>query len=259
MGVGLSWWGVLALLCASFVAGTVDAIVGGGGLIQLPALLIGLPNQPTATLLGTNKIASFPGTASASYLYTRKTTVDRNSTLLGMICAFAGAALGAALASHISSSQLKPLVLLALVGVFAYVLRTPDIGTKTFDFRDSRRKLWLLALIGAGIGFYDGLIGPGTGSFLVFALVGLVRLDFLHASAVAKLLNATTNLAAIITFAFGGHILFGLGIAMGTCNAIGAQIGARTAIRKGTTWIRKVFLLVVAALIARLGYDVFAA
>lgn len=246
----------VALLVVAFAAGTVDSIVGGGGLIQLPGLLLILHSQPTVMLLGTNKIASVWGTGSAAVIYNRRIRVDRRELALMTVLAATGALGGAALASEVSSRQLKPIVLFALVVVFFYVLRRPSLGTRTTErLRPSMRRI-ITAACGTGIGFYDGFVGPGTGSFLVFVLVGVVGLDFLRSSAVAKTVNTATNLAALAWFASHGHVLFQVGLAMGAANATGAQIGARLALGRGVIWVRKVFLIIVCALIIRLAYDI---
>ena len=250
---GYQW---IALIATAFTAGTIDSIVGGGGLIQLPGLLIILPMQPTVALLGTNKIASVWGTGSAAVIYNRRVRIHRREAVIMAGLAAVGSLSGAALASRVSSTQLKPIVLIALVLVFLYVLRRPTLGAHTAEKLSPTKRRRVTTLAGAGIGFYDGFLGPGTGSFLVFLLVGVVGLDFLRASATAKVVNAATNLAAIAWFASHGHVLFEVGLAMGAANALGAQIGARVAIGKGAIWVRKVFLVIVCALIIKLGYDI---
>ena len=244
------------LILVAFAAGTVDSIVGGGGLLQLPGLLLILPSQPTVMLLGTNKIASVWGTGSAAVIYNRRVRVDRREAAVMTGLAALGAVGGAALASTVSSRQLKPIVLIALVVVFFYVLRRPALGAETTERLQASTRKVITATAGIGIGFYDGFIGPGTGSFLVFLLVGVVGLNFLQASAVAKVVNTATNLAALAWFAAHGHVLFGVGLAMGAANATGAQIGSRLALGRGAIWVRKVFLVIVCALIVRLAYDI---
>lgn len=252
----VSAWQWLALIVTAFVAGTIDSIVGGGGLIQLPGLLVILPLQPTVALLGTNKIASVWGTGSAAVIYNRRVRIDRREAAVMAGLAAIGSLGGAALASVVGSAQLKPIVLVALIAVFLYVLRRPMLGAHTAERLSPGARRRVTAVAGAGIGFYDGFLGPGTGSFLVFLLVGVVGLDFLRASATAKIVNAATNLAAIAWFASHGHVLFVIGLSMGAANALGAQIGARVAIGRGAIWVRKVFLIIVCALIVKLGYDI---
>jgi uncharacterized protein len=246
----------VTLLFAAFFAGGIDAIVGGGGLLQVPALLLTLNGYPTALLLGTNKLASVWGTGSAAVVYNRKVRVDRKEAGAMAALAFLGAIVGALIASQLSTAALKPIVVVALLAVFVYVWRNPTVGaTSEVKLTPSRRQLVTLTG-GAGIGFYDGLVGPGTGSFLVFLLVGAVGLAFIEASAIAKIVNTATNLGAILWFASHGNVLIGLGLAMGAANLAGSQIGSRLAIAKGSTWVRKVFLVVVLALLVRLIFDI---
>lgn len=247
----------LLLLCAfAFLAGGLDAVVGGGGLVQLPALLVVLPQAPVVALLGTNKLASVVGTASAAVTYNRRISVDRRTAAWMAGSAFAGSGAGALLATRVGSEVLKPVVLVALVAVLAHTLRSPSLGEVELLRMRARAQRATAVVGGALIGFYDGFIGPGTGSFLVFLLVGAVGLSFLHASATAKVVNTMTNLAALALFAWGGHVLWALGAAMAAANLAGSQVGTRLAIRRGSGWVRKVFLVVVGALVLRLAYDV---
>ena len=245
------------LLCLfALLAGALDAVVGGGGLVQLPALLVVLPQAPVVALLGTNKLASVVGTASAAVTYNRRTPVDRRTAAVMAGAAFLGSGAGALLASRVDGDVLKPVVLVALVAVLAYTLRTPGLG-EVERLRLSAGGQRAVAVVGgAGIGFYDGLVGPGTGSFLVFLLVGAVGLSFLHASATSKVVNTMTNLAALLLFAAGGHVLWVLGAAMAVANLLGSQLGTRLALRHGSAWVRRVFLVVVGALVLRLAWDV---
>jgi uncharacterized membrane protein YfcA len=247
----------IVLLClAAFAAGTLDAVVGGGGLIQLPALLLVLPHYPVVSLLGTNKLASVVGTGSAAITYSRRIDMHRRTAVEMCVAAFLGSALGAFLATIAGSGILRPVVLVALAAVWLYTLRRPSLGEVESLRLTSTHQTAVAVGGGALIGLYDGFVGPGTGSFLVFLLVGAVGLSFLHASATAKAVNTMTNLAALLLFGLGGHVLWGLGAAMAVCNLAGSQVGARLAIRRGSAWVRRVFLVVVAALILRLGYDV---
>ena len=254
MDVGLQE--VLVLCVFAFLAGALDAVVGGGGLVQLPALLVVLPQVPVVALLGTNKLASVVGTGSAAITYSRRVAVDRRTAGWMAGSAFIGAAAGALLATRVGSDVLKPLVLVALVVVLAYTLRTPSLGEVEQLRLQARAQRAVAVGGGAVIGIYDGFVGPGTGSFLVFLLVGALGLSFLHASATAKVVNTTTNVAALLLFAAGGHVLWLLGAAMATANLAGSQVGARLAVRRGSAWIRRVFIVVVGALVLRLAYDV---
>jgi hypothetical protein len=247
----------IALLClAAFAAGGLDAIVGGGGLLQLPALLLVLPHAPVVTLLGTIKLAAVVGTGSAAATYSRRVDMHAPTAVRMAVAAFLGSGIGAFLATVAGSSVLRPVVLVALVGVWLYTLRRPGLGGEDAPRLTPRRQAGVAVTGGALIGMYDGFVGPGTGSFLVFLLVGAVGLSFLHASATAKAVNTMTNLAALLLFGLSGHVLWRLGLAMAVCNLAGAQLGARLAIRRGSAWVRRAFLVVVAALIVRLAIDV---
>ena len=248
---------VAALVLAAFVAGWVDAVVGGGGLIQLPALLIGLPEStPPAAILGTNKISAVWGTATSSVLYAIKVRPDWRSVLPLVVGSSTGSALGASVARYLPKAVFTPIVLAALIVVAIYTWRRPQLGLLT-DRKHVGRKHYLLTLgIGLAVGAYDGILGPGTGTFFVILLVGVLGWGFLEASAQAKIANLVTNLSAIAVFAAHGAILWQLGLLMGAANLVGGFLGARTAISKGNAFVRKVFLVVVALLIVRLAYDV---
>jgi len=242
---------------ASVSAGFVDAIAGGGGLIQLPALLIAGPTTPIAQVLGTNKLASIFGTASATLAYSRKARPDLATALPMAVAAFIGAAGGASVATRIPTSFFKPVILVLLVVVGLYTWRKPNLG-EFESLRFSKHRHSALATgIGLVIGFYDGLFGPGTGTFLIFVLVGLLGYAFLKASATAKVVNVGTNAAALLVFGYHGAILFSLGFYLAACNVSGSILGARLAIRGGSALIRKVFLGVLFLLVLRLAWDTF--
>ena len=248
---------VLTLVLAAFVAGWVDAVVGGGGLIQLPALLIGLPEStPPAAILGTNKISSVWGTATSSILYAINVRPDWRSVLPLVVGSSVGSALGASAARYLPKEIFTPIVLVALIVVAIYTWRRPQLGLVTERKQVGRRHYLLTLAIGLGVGAYDGILGPGTGTFFVILLVGVLGWGFLDASAQAKIANLVTNLSAIVVFAAHGVILWQLGLLMGAANLVGGFLGARTAISRGNTFVRKVFLAVVALLIVRLAYDV---
>ena len=243
------------LALASGFAGFVDAVAGGGGLVQLPALLIGISNKPIPMILGTNKIPSIFGTSSAAASYFKKVRPDLRLTLSMAIPALIGSVAGAHLASHFPTSVFHPLILTLLVLVGIYTWCKPNLGLNENLRYSASTRLWIVAACGLLIGFYDGLFGPGTGTFLVFLLVIVVGYEFLKASATAKLVNISTNFGAIVTFQITGHIWWKLGLALAFANVTGALIGSRLAIRGGSPLVRKIFLLVVAALIAKLSYD----
>ncbi|CAB4732547.1 unannotated protein [freshwater metagenome] len=252
--------GTIVLLCiAAGAAGWVDAVTGGGGLIQLPSLLIAMPNGSPADALGTNKLSSIIGTSAAAATYLRNTRIDLRTALPMAVAAFIGAGLGALLASHIPAASFRPIILVMLIGVWLWTWLKPAMGTvEQLRWEGQRRHYGVAVIAGLGIGFYDGLIGPGTGSFLLIVLVAGLGLSFLKASATAKIVNVGTNIAALIIFGFTGSVLWLLGLLMGACNLVGAVIGARTAIAKGSEFVRRVFLVVVALLILRLAWDVLA-
>ncbi|MFN8096900.1 MAG: TSUP family transporter [Dermatophilaceae bacterium] len=239
---------------AAFVAGWVDAVVGGGGLIQLPALLLGVPGAQPAQILATNKAASIAGTTSSALTYHRRVRPDLWTALPMAAVAFAGAAGGAVVGVHIPKSAFNPIVLVMLVVVGTYTLLKPDLGTVTQLRHEGTRHTALAAATGLVIGAYDGALGPGTGSFLVFALVGLLGYAFLEASAKAKIVNVATNLGALAVFAPGGHVLWRLAAVMAVANMAGGYAGARTAVALGSRFVRGVFLSVVAGFIIRLGW-----
>lgn len=231
-------------------------MAGGGGLIQLPALLLVLPGTPVVALLGTNKLASVVGTASAAVTYSRRVQLDRGTAGPMALAAFVGSGAGAAVATFVPSGTLRPVILVALVVVLVLTLRRPALG-EVEQLRLTPRTQRRVALAaGFAIGAYDGAVGPGTGTFLVILLVAVIGQSFLHASATAKAVNTATNLAALLLFGLGGHVLWGLGALMALANLAGAQVGAALAIRKGSRWVRRVFLVVVTLLVLRLGIDV---
>jgi uncharacterized membrane protein YfcA len=248
---------LIFLILASGFAGFVDAISGGGGLIQLPALLVGLGNTPPATVLGTNKLPSFIGTSSAVFNYLRKIKIDFRFTFAMAIPAFIGSATGAAFASYISKELFRPIILVMLIGVAIYTFTKKDLGLVKAHRHSENKRYFIGAGSGALIGFYDGIFGPGTGSFIALILVAVVGFAFLEATAITKVVNWGTNLAALITFQLGGNIIWALGLTMGIANLIGALFGVKVAVNGGSKLIRKAFIVVTVGLILRLGYDIF--
>ena len=247
----------LFLLAASFFAGFIDSIAGGGGLIQLPALLIGLPKSETAEVLGTNKLSAVFGTTTAAALYRKQIKPDPKILIAMGIPAFLGSAGGAVLASQIPTSSMRPMVLVLLIIVAVYTWFKPDLG-KFENLRHlPKRRVQIAAIAGVVIGFYDGIFGPGTGSFLMLILVASLGYAFITASAIAKVVNVATNVGAIMVFGVNGAVLWQIGIILGLANISGAVIGARLAIKGGSTLVRKVFLLVTVALIVKVGIATF--
>ena len=248
---------VLALLgLAAVTAGFVDAVVGGGGLVQLPALLVGLPHASPVQILATNKLASICGTTVSSATYYRRVRPDPRTFLPMMLLALVGSFAGALVASQVPREAFEPIVLVALVVVGAYVLLRPDLGSATALRYAGGRHLAAAMLVGVAIGFYDGALGPGTGSFFVFALVGLLGYGFLEASAKAKLANWATNLGALVLFVPQGAVLWKTGLVLGACNLLGSYVGARVAVSRGARFVRVFFIVVVSAFVVRIGGDV---
>lgn len=239
---------------AAFFAGMVDAVVGGGGLIQIPVLLGQFPQVAIPTLFGTNKLSSIAGTGLAVWRFARRIAVPWSVVLPATLTALAGAWIGAALVAWISKEAMRPLVLLLMVAVAAYTYLRKDLGlaeTRPLEPRDR----WRGVVLGGVIGLYDGFFGPGTGSLLIFGFVRLFGMDFMRASASAKVINAATNISAIAFFASHGPLLWQIGLAMAACNLLGSQIGAALALRHGTGFIRRAFLAVVAVLIVKQAAD----
>jgi uncharacterized protein len=247
---------ILLLVLAAGLAGWFDAVSGGGGLVQLPALLLLLPGATPAQVLATNKLSGICGTSVAAATYYRRVRPDLRTALPMAGIALVGAALGALCASLLPIEVFRPMVLVLLVAVAAYVLRHPAVGEEQKLRWDGRRHHLAAGAGGLGLGFYDGIFGPGTGTFLVFLLVSLLGYSFLQASAKARIVNLATNLGALIVFIPQGAPLWRLGLLMGLANIAGGWLGAHTAIRRGSRFVRVVFLLVVAGLVARLGYEV---
>jgi uncharacterized protein len=254
--VSLGGTTVVLLVLAAFAAGWVDAVVGGGGLIQLPALLL-VPGMETVQALATNKLSSSMGTATSAATYYRRVHPSLRTALPTAVVAAIGSACGALLASAVPDGVLEPVILVALVVVALYTLLRPAVGGATQLRFSGHRHTVIAMLVGAVIGFYDGIAGPGTGAFLVFALVGLLGYAFLEASATAKIINLATNVGALVVFALDGSVLWTLGLVMGLANLAGGYLGARTAVSAGSRFVRIVFLAVVGVLIVRLGWQVF--
>ena len=247
----------LFLLAASFFAGFIDSIAGGGGLIQLPALLIGLPKSETAEVLGTNKLSAVFGTTTAAALYRKQIKPDPKVLIAMGVPAFVGSAGGAVLASKIPTSSMRPMVLVLLIVVAIYTWFKPDLGKFENIRHLPKRRVQIAAFAGVVIGFYDGIFGPGTGSFLMLILVASLGYAFITASAIAKVVNVATNVGAIMVFGINGAVIWQIGIILGVANISGALLGARLAIKGGSTLVRKVFLIVTVALIVKVGIATF--
>jgi uncharacterized membrane protein YfcA len=248
---------VLALLAlAGLFAGFVDAVVGGGGLVQLPALVLGLPGASPVQVLATNKLASICGTSVSSVTYYRRVKPHAGTFVPLMLLAFAGSLCGALVASRIPEESFAPIVLAVLLLVGSYVLLKPTIGEVTTLRFSGHRHTAIAMAAGFVIGAYDGALGPGTGSFLVFTLVGLMGYSFLEASAKARMANWATNLAALCVFVPQDAVLWKTGLVMGAANLIGGYLGARTAVARGAAFVRVFFIVVVSGFVVRIGGEV---
>ncbi len=245
----------LFLAFCAFLAGFVDSIVGGGGFIQLPALLIALPEVPVVQLLGTNKLISFSGTSVALFRFAKHIKLSLKTLLPCAIMAFLFSLLGSYLVTLVPNDFLRPVFLVVLILMFIYTVRNKHFGMEGAT-QEHRESLVLSIVLGILIGFYDGFVGPGTGSFLIIAFVSLFRLTFVQASAYAKVINLTTNLAAIILFVSKGAYLWKLAIPMAIMNVLGSLLGVKLALLKGNRFIRILFRLVILLTILRFGYDV---
>lgn len=248
---------MLIVSAASLLAGFVDAIVGGGGLILVPALFATFPTAAPATLFGTNKSASVWGTAWATVQYSRRVELRWAALAPAALAAFVGSFGGAWLVTLIDPAFLRRLLPFVLAAVLAYTLAKKELGRHHAPLRTPRLERLLALGVGLVIGFYDGFFGPGTGSFLVFLFVRLLGYDFLHASASAKFINVATNLAALLLFAAKGHIWWHLALPMALANIAGSLLGTRLALRHGAGFVRVAFIVVVTGLILKTGYDAF--
>lgn len=248
----------LILLCiAAFAAGFVDAIVGGGGLIQLPIALILLPTYPVAAVIGSLKIPSFSGTSFAVYHYLKKVQMNWKLLSMMMLIAFCSAFAGSQLLTMVHNDFMKPILLIVLSGVAVYTYSKKNFGLHIVKDHSIKKQFLYAAVISVVLGFYDGFIGPGAGSFLILAFITLLGFDFLHASANAKMVNLATNTGSIILFMLKGSIIWSIAIPMAISNAIGGIIGAKLAINKGNQFIRIFFLIVIIGTLIRFAYDVF--
>ena len=246
---------ILTLCAFSFLAGFVDAIIGGGGLIQTPAILFTLPQYPVPTLIGTTKIPSLAGSLMGAFQYSRRVAVAGRFIGPMMALAFGASWLGSWTLTRVPNTFMKPFALVILVAVFTYTLTKKDFGQQPQRTVSLMQQRIRMGLMGAGLGFYDGFFGPGTGSFLVLGFIALIGFDFLKAGAHAKLVNAATNLASTLFFINKGGLLYVVAFPMAVANLSGAFLGARLAILKGNQFIRVFFLLVIAATILRFAWD----
>lgn len=249
---------IIIFLCiAAFFAGFVDAIVGGGGLIQTPVALILLPNISVSSIIGSLKIPAFSGTSFAARQYLKKVDMDWQLLSIMAFTAFGAAFLGSNLLTKVTNDFMKPLLFMVLILIAIFTFMKKDFGQHQIKDMTKNRKLFLAITISVCVGFYDGFIGPGTGSFFVLAFVSFLGFDFLHASANAKMVNLATNFGSICLFVLKGKVIWAIAIPMAFCNAFGGFIGAKLAIKKGNEFIRIFFLIVVVGTLIRFGYDIF--
>ncbi|TXH87216.1 MAG: sulfite exporter TauE/SafE family protein [Rhodoferax sp.] len=248
---------LLVVTLASLFAGFVDSIVGGGGLILVPALFATFPHAHPATLFGTNKGASVWGTGMATFQYSRRVQMRWQALAPAALACFMASLAGAWLVTVVSPQYLRKALPFVLLLVLVYTLAKKELGREHAPRFHGRGEALAASAIGALIGFYDGFFGPGTGSFLVFLMVRVLGYDFLNASAGAKLLNTASNLAAILLFAAKGHVWWHFVVAMALANMLGSVAGTHLALKHGASFVRTVFIAVVTLLIAKTGWDSF--
>ncbi len=248
---------ILVLCFFAFLAGFIDSIVGGGGLIQTPALLITLPNVPVPAIMGTAKISSIAGSMMSSIQYALRVKFNARVLATTIVSAIIGAFIGARLISFLHPSVVKPVIFVLLIVVFIYLFTKKDFGQTGLTVDIHPKAVLYSVLFGFIVGVYDGFLGPGTGSFLILFFVSVVGFDFLQASAHAKVVNLATNVGAVIYFGWSGNIVWYYALPMAFCNLSGAFFGSRAALLRGNKFVRKVFLVVIFLMILRYGYDIF--
>lgn len=247
---------ILALAFLAFIAGFLDSVVGGGGLIQVPALLISFPNSPIPTLFGTNKIAALSGTSVAAYQYAKRIKFNFKLLIAISFFSFIASFLGAKTLSYIEANTLKPVILVILILIAFYTFIKKDMGSIQTKTLSLNKQITYGSILGVVVGFYDGFFGPGTGSFFVLGFVVILGFEFLTASAYSKIINCVTNISALFVFIRNGNYLLELAIIMAVCNIAGSLIGSRLALKKGNSFIRIIFLIIVLIMILKYGYDI---
>ncbi len=240
---------VFICVVVAFTAGFVDAVAGGGGLIQLPVMLMVFPGSSIATVSGTNKSISIVGTSGAAATYAKRLPLDRRVITSMAVCAFVGSAVGASLITHVSRADFEPILLVVLLCVSVFTIMRPEFGAIA---KHTQRGPFTAGLLGIGIGFYDGILGPGTGMFLVLGLIAVIGHDFLASSAIAKFVNVATNLAALCVFIPSHNVMWSVTLLMAPANLVGGLIGARTALNRGSVFVRAIFIAVQIAMVVRL-------
>ncbi|HZF17183.1 MAG TPA: TSUP family transporter [Steroidobacteraceae bacterium] len=247
------------IIAASFGAGFVDSMVGGGGLIMVPALFAAFPRELPTVLLGTGKIASICGTVTAVARYSRSVAIAWRFLLPAAVLTFACSLAGAYTVTRVPVAGFRPLVPVLLSIVACYTFLHRDFGERHAPHVLTGARWWIATVLIAAIGFYEGFFGPGTGSFFMFMFVRVFGYDFLNAAASARLLNVAGNAAALVFFATRVELLWVCGLSMAVSNVAGSLVGTRLALRRGAAFVRVVFLLVVAALIAKTAWDAITA
>ena len=247
---------LLLMCCAALLAGFVDSIVGGGGLVQVPALFILYPHFEIPRIIGTNRFSSFMGTAVAGYQYSKKVEIPWRTVIYAGIGAGIMAFLGAKISDIIDEKILKPVILVLMTVIAIYTFTKKDLGQdEKMKFELAKVPFYGL-LIGSSAGFYNGFVGPGTGSLLVFGFVSIIGYGFLKASAISKIVNVIADVSSLGFFISAGYVQFEIAIPMMICNMIGAYFGSKMAILKGNEFVRNFFLIVIFALILRFGWDI---
>jgi uncharacterized membrane protein YfcA len=247
---------VFLLALSAFTAGFIDAVVGGGGLIQTPFLLITFPKMPLPVLFGTNKIAALAGTSIAAFKYAKKITFNYKILFVIALSCFISSFLGAKIVSHIDSNILKPVILVILIAIAIYTFFKKNLGAHQTKELSLNKQMLYGSAIGLIVGFYDGFFGPGTGSFFVLGFVIILGFEFVKASAYAKIVNCITNISALNVFIKQGHYILQLAILLAVFNIIGSFIGSHIALKKGNGFVRIIFLVIVSVMILKYGYDV---
>jgi uncharacterized protein len=248
---------VVSLIFFSFLAGFIDAVVGGGGLIQVPALLIALPTTPLPTIFGTNKIAALAGTSIAAMQYAKRVSFNYKLLFVIAICAGLASLSGAKIVSYMDVNALKPFILVVLIVIAIYTFLKKDLGSAQTKHLPFKKQLIYSSLIGLVVGFYDGFFGPGTGSFFVLGFVVILGFEFIQASAYAKVINCMTNISALAVFIRQGNYLLELAVIMSVCNIAGNFSGTKIVLKKGNSFVRVIFLVIVVLMILRYAYDIF--
>lgn len=248
---------IFSLILFSFVTGYIDAVVGGGGLIVVPMLMINFPNATLPTLFGTNKISALSGTTVAAYQYSKRIQFDFKLLLIVSFFAFVASFFGAKTVSYIDANALKPVILFILILIAIYTYIKKDLGSVETKQLSQKKEIIYGLLIGLFVGFYDGFFGPGTGSFFVLGFVVLLGFEFVKASAYSKIINCITNISALIVFIRQGNYILEIAVIMAVSNIFGNMLGSKMALKKGNGFVRIIFLIIVSLLIIRYAYDVF--